>query len=241
MRHAVLMASVMLALVVAPAAAATSTSFSDGDGTEFRLVRAAASPGPCNDRTFTYIGAGARWVSNLGWKFRASSVPAGLNRGDVLAVLKKSFKNVVNARNDCGRADNVSATHSYLGTTSRKPAISAAGSCMSPDGHNVIGFGSLDGSYAGFTCIWWNGNNQIVEMDMKLDPQQPWAMSLAECNNELMMESLVTHEVGHGYGLGHVGEARHGRLTMSVYIDGLCENQEATLGLGDLLGLESLY
>ena len=55
------------------------------------------------------------------------------------------------------------------------------------------------------------------------------------------MEALVTHEVGHAYGLGHVGEANHGRQTMSTFIDGLCENQEATLGRGDVLGLRDLY
>lgn len=239
MRLAALLASAFLVLAAAPAAAAAS--FTDGHGTEFRSARTAASPAPCADNKYTYIGPSARWVSTLGWRLRASSIPAGLNSGDVLAIIKKSFKNVVNARNDCGRADNVSATHSYLGTTSRKPAINPAGSCNSPDGFSVIGFGPLDDYFAGFTCIWWNGSNRITEMDMKLDPNQAWALSLADCHNELMMESLVTHEVGHAYGLGHVGEARHGRLTMSVYIDGLCENQEATLGLGDLLGLESLY
>ena len=168
-------------------------------------------------------------------------MPAGLNGGDVLAIVKRSFKNVVNARNDCGLADNVSATQSYLGTTSRKPAITPAGACNSPDGVSVIGFAPLDGYFAGYTCIWWNGSNQIIEMDMKLDPEQPWALSLASCQNELMMESLVTHEVGHAYGLGHVGENKHGRLTMSVYMDGNCQNQEATLGRGDVRGLESLY
>lgn len=76
---------------------------------------------------------------------------------------------------------------------------------------------------------------------MRLDTGTPWALSLAGCSGELMMESLVTHEVGHAFGLGHVGESKHGRLTMSVYIDGLCENQEATLGRGDVLGLEALY
>ena len=49
------------------------------------------------------------------------------------------------------------------------------------------------------------------------------------------------YEAGHAFGLGHVGEPKHGRLTMSVFIDSLCENQEATLGFGDLRGLEALY
>ena len=46
---------------------------------------------------------------------------------------------------------------------------------------------------------------------------------------------------GHAYGLDHVGEVNHGRLTMSTFIDGTCENQESTLGLGDMKGLEALY
>jgi hypothetical protein len=56
-----------------------------------------------------------------------------------------------------------------------------------------------------------------------------------------MLEAVLTHEAGHVFGLAHVGESRHGRLTMSPYIDGVCNNQESTLGLGDLRGLEALY
>ena len=47
----------------------------------------------------------------------------------MLDVIKKSFRNVVNSRNDCGMADQVSATQSYLGTTSRRPNVSADGAC----------------------------------------------------------------------------------------------------------------
>ena len=239
MRLTVLAASMVLAMAAAPAASASSSA--GGHPQDAREVRAAASPGPCNDSAYTFLGPSARWVTPLSWRFRASSVPGSLNSGDVLATIKKSFKNVVTARNDCGMADNVSATHNYLGTTSRKPGISAAGSCTTTDGHSVIGFAPLDGYYAGYTCIWWDGAARIIEMDMRLDPAQPWALSMAECSNELMMEALLTHEIGHGYGLGHVGENRHGRLTMSVYIDDLCENQEATLGKGDVMGLNALY
>lgn len=239
MRLMVLMAALVVALVSVPAAVAKGNA--GGHPQDARAVRAAASPSACNDNAYTFLGPSARWVAPLAWRYRSSSVPAGLNSGDVLAVIKKSFKNIVNARNDCGMADNVSATHSYLGSTSKKPGVNSAGTCTETDGHSVIGFAALDGFYAGYTCIWWDGSARIIEMDMRLDPDQPWALSLAECSNELMMEALLTHELGHAYGLGHVGENRHGRLTMSVYIDGLCENQEANLGKGDILGLNALY
>jgi hypothetical protein len=163
-----------------------------------------------------------------------------LGASDVLAVIKKSFRNVTTGRNDCGMPDNIGATHQYLGTTAVKPGVSASGGCTGRDGRNVVGFGSLGGYYSGYTCIWWDGD-EIVEMDMRLDTDTAWALTMASCNGELMMEALVTHEVGHAYGLGHVGENRHGRQTMSVYIDGLCENQESTLGRGDMLGLGALY
>ncbi len=243
MRVAVWLAAVVIAFVAAPAASAGGFAGSHALHHEApsRTTTTHGAPLPCNDTKYTFLGPNARWASTLRWRFRASSVPSGLNSRDVLAIIKRSFRNVVNGRNDCGRPDRISATQSYLGTTSRKPGITAAGACSSPDGHSVIGFAALDGYYAGYTCIWWNGSAQIYEMDMRLDPQQPWALSLATCSNELMMESLVTHEVGHAFGLGHVGEARHGRLTMSVYIDGNCQNQEATLGAGDLNGLERLY
>ena len=176
----------------------------------------------------------------LHWSFRSSSVPSGLSTSAVLNVIKRAFGNVTGEHNDCGRGDTVSATSSYLGTTTRKPDVGCNGACGPPDGHNVVAFAPLDGFYAGYTCIWWSGTT-IVEADMRLDTHTNWALSGAGCSNELMMEALVTHEAGHAFGLAHVGEGNHGRLTMSVYIDGLCENQEATLGLGDMKGLESLY
>jgi len=191
------------------------------------------SPPPCQDNAFNLIGG--KQTSTYKWSFKASSTPAGLNKSSVANTLKKSFGNVTGAHNDCGRADKISATSQYLGTTSTAP------NCNAMDGKNVVGFGSLDPGVLAVTC-YWISSGKIVEADMKITTKETWALSLSTCHGvSPMLEATITHEAGHVFGMNHVGEARHGRLTMSPYLDGPCENNEATLGLGDMLGLESMY
>jgi len=191
------------------------------------------SPPPCQDNAFNTLGG--KQTGTYKWSFKQTSTPSGLGRSAVAAVLNKAFNNITGENNDCGRPDTVSATNKYLGTTSRAP------NCNTRDGHNVVGFAKLDPGTLAITCYWISGG-KIVEADMKITTRESWALSLATCHGDMpMLESTVTHEAGHVFGLDHVGENRHGRLTMSPYIDGPCENNEATLGLGDMLGLESLY
>jgi hypothetical protein len=150
-------------------------------------------------------------------------------------VLVRSFNNVVNGKNDCDRPDRISATHSYLGTTDRKP------NCRQRDNHNVVAFGRMDMGVLAVTCFWISGG-RIVEADMRINNRENWALAMAGCvGDRPSLEATITHEVGHVFGLDHVGERRHGRLTMSPFIDGPCQNNEATLGWGDLRGLQQLY
>ncbi|HEY7598461.1 MAG TPA: matrixin family metalloprotease [Candidatus Limnocylindrales bacterium] len=194
--------------------------------------RAFVAPPPCEDRAYNLEGG--RWTSTYQWWFRASSTPSRLGKRAAEAAIKRGVANITKARNDCGRADGVSAKQSYRGRTSAKP------SCSRTDGRNVIGFRPLAADVAARAC-WWISGNRIVEADIQVNSDIGWATSLAGCAGELMLEAVLTHEAGHVFGLAHVGESRHGRLTMSPYIDGTCNNQEATLGLGDMRGLEALY
>lgn len=232
-RLAVILAALsILVLAAAPSAAREQL------GTH-ELRRAARAPGdvgispaPCEDRAFRLLGA--KWVTTYEWSFRASSTPSYLSRRTTKDVLKRSFNNVTNGRNDCGRADNIDATQRYLGTTPRSP------NCSRRDGRNVIGFARLPYGVLAVTCYWMR-NGRMVEADLKINTREMWSLSGRACRARPVLEATMTHEAGHVFGLDHVGERKHGRLTMSSYLDGPCQNAEATLGLGDLLGLERLY
>jgi hypothetical protein len=192
----------------------------------------AAAPAACSDRHFNLEGT--RWPSAYRWWFRAGSTPSRLTRTATEAALRRAFANIVNADNDCGRADRSSASAAYQGRTTLAP------SCRRTDGRNVIGFRELPDGVAARTC-WWADGTRVVEADIQISSNVDWATSLASCVDELMLEAVMTHEAGHVFGLGHVAERRHGRLTMSTFLDSPCNNQESTLGLGDLRGLEALY
>ena len=208
-------------------------------------VEAASAPsvgqggvGPCADRAHRFIGG--RWTGVYRWSYRARSTPDRLGRVATVRALKRAVANITGEHNDCGRPDRVSASATYLGLTDRRPAPTERGGCAPRDGHNVVGFGRLPDGVAALACVWSIGD-RIIEADIKLDRWSGWATSLGTCHGELMVEAVATHEFGHAFGLGHVSEAEHGALTMSRQLEGLCQNAEATLGLGDMLGLEELY
>jgi hypothetical protein len=178
--------------------------------------------------------AGAWKGNTYAWSFNAASTPKYLSRAQVATVLNRSFSNITTAHNDCGLPDNVSAEHEFLGTTS------TATNCAKRDGQNVVGFHKLPYGVLAVTC-YWTKNGHMVEADVQINSRESWTLKLKNCFAEVMLEATMTHEAGHVFGLNHVGERKHGRLTMSPFVDGPCQNSEATLGLGDIMGLESIY
>jgi hypothetical protein len=65
--------------------------------------------------------------------------------------LKQAMKNITQSRNDCGLPDEVSASASYLGRTTRGTRIGSNSSCNVTDNYNVVAFGDLSSSTVGFT------------------------------------------------------------------------------------------
>jgi hypothetical protein len=228
-------AAAVLTAVAMPAAAIPvqhSEALMPGTRAAVAGATSTTSVNACSDGAYQLIGA--KWTETLRWYFRARSTPSGLSRSGVAGVIKQAFANVTGARNDCGMPDRVSAAASYKGTTARRP------SCSSYDGYNVVGFKSLSADKLAITC-YWTLNGRIVDADILINSNVKWSLSVASCVSRSMLEATMTHEVGHAFGLDHVAEASHGRLTMSPVLDGLCNNNESTLGQGDVLGLEKLY
>lgn len=232
--------ALVAALLVALAAPATSAVSIAVLGAPPGPVKGATqAPNACADDNYSIIGQ--RWTKTLEWWFKGPSTPSYLSQSGVLTVLKRSFSNMTDARNNCGLPDNVAATASYRGTTSYGPSVNARGNCKRSDGRNVVGFGSLPPGTLAVTCIRFGPGNHIKEADIRINSNMDWELSPQNCFHEELIEPTMTHEIGHAFGLGHVGERRHGRLTMSTRSDGPCSNAESTLGWGDVEGMHHLY
>ena len=172
------------------------------------------------------------------WHFNSLSVPAQYDPDEVLNLIERAFDNVTQAHNDCGLPDLVDASHIYQGTAILEPCG------RRDDGRSLVGFGEVPNRIRralAATCPWAAGDS-LFEADIVINPDVPWALSADECVwPEELLEATLTHEIGHLFGLGHVSERRHGDLTMSTRSNGPCSDEEVTLGLGDVLGLEELY
>jgi hypothetical protein len=200
---------------------------------------APTSPDPCTDGAYTlYSGS---WKSTLQWYFNASTTPNEVTQDNAKSALRSAVQNITLAHNNCGLSDHVSAKAAYQGTTTRDTNIGNSSSCKSADGKSVVAFGDLAATDLAFTC-WWSSGNTTVEADMRLNKvEYSWVVNIGgNCVTKFSVEAVATHEFGHAYGLGHVDEGLHGALTMSpVFLP--CQASEATLGLGDVRGLEAKY
>jgi Matrixin len=212
--------------------------------TSFPIVNGSGPPGqgredPCSDGAYSLYST--TWSSTNDWKFNVSTTPDEVGQDAATGAVKDSAKNITQVDNNCGLGDNVSATQLYEGTTTKSANIGSDSSCLSKDGTSVVSFGNLASSDLAMTC-WWTVGNDTVEADIKLNKTEySWVVNIgSNCSTKFSVEAVATHEFGHAFGLGHVTEGSHSALTMSPVIS-TCQNSEATLGLGDVKGLEAQY
>jgi len=204
---------------------------------------AAVCPVECADDRGSLKGW--HWIVPLTWKYRDLGRPAALNKTATINALFDGASGPPLARDACGLADNVSATHTYLGETLLAPHISLVGgviACTSVDADNVIGWADLPGNVLGVTCTWSTNTGIATGTDMLYDNVFPWYTSStapAGCGNQISLRGVATHEFGHAFGLGHSpGDSCN--LTMYPST-GPCNDGQRNFGLGDVMGLEAVY
>ena len=203
--------------------------------------RIAGGGGVCDDAEYNL--ARYKWKTTWKWWFLARSTPGELTRSKAESHLRSSVASITGSRNDCGMADQVNATASYQGRTTTRPGVTSGGGCRQ-DGKSVVGFGDLPAGLLGLACTAYlvvSGVKPAVESDVLFNKDDfSWRTSVSGCSNQAILRSVATHEFGHVFGLDHVGEGNHGRLTMSIAI-GACDDSAYTLGKGDVLGLRKRY
>jgi hypothetical protein len=217
-----------------------------GDDSESAgITPLAKAPGECRDAA--YADWGYRVNSTLSYSFNRSSTPPELSADAAEAAIRKAGANITSTRNQCRMGDRVPATLTYAGNTVAN-ANADGNSCTNRDGGSVVSFGDYTRGVLAVACTYFTGNpagyDEVTEADVKVNrtsfnwTTRPGARS---CKNKFDLEAVMTHERGHSFGLGHVDESRHGKLTMSPIINGPCQSSERTLGRGDVLGLEQKY
>ena len=209
------------------------------------LARAAKGPGECTDPAFTLNGWRVR--SDFAYLFNARSTPRGLSPGAARRAVVGAGRNIVGMRSACRGGDRIPVSLKFRGGT-RRTADRSDGACQNSDGVSVVSFGALPNRKTlAVTCAFYRfvtGYDNVTSSDVKINGSgfdwttKPGARA---CKREWDLESVLTHERGHTFGLGHVLEKRHRKLTMSTIVNGPCQTAERTLGRGDIIGLSRKY
>jgi Matrixin len=195
-------------------------------------------------------------TSQWKWYLGDGSNPAALSDSDYVTVVKDAINNITSAYNNCGRPDYVDATATYGGTTTFESDMHISDGvtvCNAvPDGKDTIDASDLaknGNPPLATTCSWWVpliGQNPIYESDVRFNivdfnfTTNPGSSSCSLTNKMFDVESVMTHEAGHVFGLDHVSETSYPFMTMSTRT-APCDLSARTLGKGDMYGLEYLY
>ena len=115
---------------------------------------------------------------------------------------------------------------------------------VAPDGKNEIYFDYIsEPGVIAKTIIWgyFGGvpqNRELIEFDMIIDDVKYDWSSIGE-SGKMDFENIISHELGHAFGLGHPDDSCV-EETMYRYAD-FGETKKRTLNTGDIKGIQELY
>lgn len=201
-----------------------------------------AATDECSDKAFSKLGY--RVESRLRYFFNRGTTPSKMTRDAAEKAIRRAQNNIASTRNNCGLGDRVPARLAYAGNTSKVANISNNNGCRRDDGYSVVSFGKLSW-VLGLACTsyeYQKGYDKVLSSDIKLNKAEyKWTTNRLgkSCSYQYDVESIMTHEFGHTFGLGHPS-GDHPNLTMNDSGDP-CDASARTLGKGDVLGLDRIY
>lgn len=115
------------------------------------------------------------------------------------------------------------------------------------DGVNIVAWGRAPRGAIAVTYTWYYQSGEVAEQDIIMNASLPWSYTQvsnpdAVCGDlySYDVQNILTHEVGHIFGLDDLYNSRDQDLTMYGYGD-KGELKKDTLGTGDKLGMDALY
>jgi hypothetical protein len=195
------------------------------------VVASLATSPKCD--SYSYSVNGERWLATVGWYYKTPSF-GGQTR------VAAAFTAMADGIGACGATKPNGAAHSYKGTTTTSSNMSG-GTCLSSDLTNVVDSGAVASSTTLAQACTWRTTGQIISADIRISTAKTWytSSSVTGCSgSKYDLQGVVTHEVGHLYGLNHVALATQQVMKPS---SSTCETSQRTLGNGDLAGMKYLY
>jgi hypothetical protein len=217
-----------------------------------KLTVATADPA-CNELTVAYMGY--VWDETLKWYYNESTASrAALDGPTTLQEIRQANANITTGANNCGWPVGNFGSYiggvplgAYQGTTAAYANISPDGKCspkFSTDTQNTVSWGPFNAGVdaLALTCTRWveSGNNYFaVETDTYIGSNANiYTTEPAACNNEYYdLQTVMTHEWGHAYGLDHESADPDEVMFDEIWP---CANRHH-LGWGDYEGMADLY
>ena len=207
---------------------------------------AGLGPDPCEDSGYQLLTYPMN--SQETFNIKTSSFPSYVNQTSTRDAILAGIRAWPQQFNDCGMSDLADATAVDGGGTTAGSAAGAGGcSQTNHDDVSVASFGAAPAGVVAFVCrhIKYQAIGNIVDgADMRLSDAYLWTNQpdSPDCV-EIDIQSIVTHEAGHVWGLADLNPNSHPRLTMrGSGVDAVtCRAMLRTLGKGDVLGMRQFY
>jgi|SRR3989344_519643 len=189
---------------------------------------------------YAFLAKDAKWKTNEPWLINPSN-SQGLDENTLAATVATSIAKWEDAAD--GTVDD-NGFLDIIGSGNTTSAILEADT-TNPDGANEVYFGSIaDANAIAVTIVWgiFGGppaGRELVEWDQIYD-QTDFDWSLSGETDKMDVENIVTHELGHTFGLADLYTTECADETMYGYgTEG--ETKKRDLNTGDIIGINKLY